>query len=127
MESPVRQETNVSEIEHASDRQRYMPRVDIYESEEAVTVLADLPGVSKENVTLTLEQGVLTLTGRMKDPEVAGAEERYGECGPGDFHRSFRFGPQVDEAKMEAAMEDGVLRLRIPKSDWARTRKIEVK
>lgn len=127
MEVPVRQESKTSEIEHASDRQRYVPRVDIYESEEAVTLVADLPGVAKENVTLTLEQGILTVTGRMSDPGFESADERYCECGSGDFHRSFRLGPQVDEAKMEAAMEDGVLRLRIPKSDWAKTRKIEVK
>lgn len=127
MEHPVRQESKVHEIEHASDRQRFLPRVDIYESEEAVTVVADLPGVPKENVTLTLEQGVLTLTGAMADAGFANAEERYCECGAGEFARSFRLGPQVDEGKMEAVMADGVLRLRVPKSDWAKTRKIEVK
>lgn len=127
MEVPVRQETQRSEIERASDKPWFTPRVDIYETDEAVTVVADLPGVPKDNVALTLEQGVLTLSARSRESEFEGAEGIACEYCAGDFYRSFRLGPQVDEKRMDASMKDGVLKVVIPKSDWAKTRKIEVK
>lgn len=127
MDVPVKQEAKRGEVEHASDKPVYVPGVDIYESEEAVTILADLPGVPKEGVNLTLEKGILTLWGNeeMNPPE--GSQARYLETRPGNFYRSFRLGPEVEEGKMEARMEDGVLHIRVPKSDFSKTRKIEVK
>jgi len=126
MEVPVRKTGN-TEIEHASDRPQYMPDVDIYETEEGVVVLADLPGATRESVNITVEQGILTIHAGTGIELPAGAELRYSEAGVGDFSRQFRLGADVDREKMEASFVDGVLKIAMPKSDWARTRKIEVK
>ena len=127
MDVPVKQKAEGAEVEPASDRPYFSPRVDIFDAEEGVTVLAEMPGVSKEDVVLTLDKGVLSLSGKVKSDLPDGSELRYGEFEFGDFHRSFRLGPEVEGSKMEASMEDGVLTLVIPKSDWAKTKKIEVK
>lgn len=126
MEVPVKKEEK-TEIEHASETPHYVPDVDIFESENGVVVLADVPGALKESVNITVDQGVLTLNARVKVELPENAELRYSEAGYGDFSRQFRLGADVDKDKMEASLIDGVLRISIPKSDWAKTRKIEVK
>jgi HSP20 family molecular chaperone IbpA len=126
MEVPVKKQES-SEIEHASDRAQYVPEVDIYESENGVVVLADLPGAVKESVNITVDQGVLSIHARSGVELPPCSELRYAETGFGDFSRQFRLGADVDRDKMEASLVDGVLKLFIPKSDWAKTRKIEVK
>ena len=127
MDVPVKKKAEPSDVEHASDRPYFVPGVDIYESEEAVTVLASLPGVPKDSVVVTVDEGVLSLTGKVRSDLADDAEGRYCECEVGDFFRSFRLGPGVDGARMEASMSDGILTLVVPKSDWAKTKKIEVK
>jgi len=127
MEVPVKKQAERGDVEQASDRPYYMPRVDIIESEDGLTVLAALPGVDKDNVSLTAEGGVLSVSGRVKSSLPENADARYVEAEEGDFHRSFRLGRDVDKEKMEASMQDGVLKLFLPKSQWARTKKIEVK
>jgi len=92
-----------------------------------VVVLADVPGALKDSVNITVDQGVLTLSARVKIDLPEHAELRYAEAGLGDFSRQFRLGADVDRDKMEASLIDGVLRISIPKTDWAKTRKIEVK
>jgi len=126
MEVPVKKEEK-NEIEYASETPHYIPEVDIFESENCVVVLADVPGALKESVNITVDQGVLTLNARVKVELPENAELRYSEAGYGDFSRQFRLGADVDRDKMEASLVDGVLRISIPKSDWAKTRKIEVK
>ncbi|MHC5039193.1 MAG: Hsp20/alpha crystallin family protein [Planctomycetota bacterium] len=127
MDVPVKKKSECAEVEHASDRPVYVPNVDIFDSEDGVVLVADLPGVPKEGVSLTLEQGVLTLSGKVKSDLPDGAEAVYREYEDGDFYRSFRLGQEIDGEKMEASVENGVLKLVIPRSDWAKTKKIEVK
>ena len=127
MELPIKKMADRGEIEPAEDKACYQPDVDIYRSEEGVVLLADLPGVDKESLDIHVEEGVLTLSGKVNSSAGDYGELKVGEFELGDFHRSFRLGPDVDQAKLEAKLEDGVLRLSIPKSDWAKTRKIEVK
>jgi len=126
MEVPVRMKEK-TEIEHASDKPQYVPDVDIYESEDGVVVLADIPGAVRESVNITVEQGILTISSRGGAELPESAELLYSETGFGDFSRQFRLGADVDRERMEATLVDGVLKISIPKSDWARTRKIEVK
>lgn len=103
----------------------YLPLVDIYETEEAMTVVADLPGVSKEDLDVDIREGVLTLTGLVNSPE-SRLEPVYTEYGIGGYTRKFTLGDSIDQTKIEAVLQDGVLTLTLPKSDRLRPRKISV-
>lgn len=127
MEVPVKKAADRAQVEPASEKESYLPGVDIFETEKNVVLLADLPGVKKEALSVTLDQGVLKIQGKTRVGLPENAEPRYREVEFGDFSRSFRLGPEVSGANMEALFEDGVLRLVFPKSDWASTKKIDVK
>ena len=102
------------------------PDVDIYETEEELVLVADVPGVAKDAVDLGLEEGVLEITAHGRaaggDGEPAHAEYR-----PAGFYRAFKLSEEIDAGKIAAALKDGVLTIRLPKSARAKPRKIEVK
>ena len=105
----------------------FTPAVDIFESEEEITLLADMPGVTSDGVTIDLHNDELKLTGEV---EPQGSEkETYllREYETGRFHRHFSLSDHIDQDKISASMKDGVLRLVLPKVEKAKPRKIEVK
>ena len=105
----------------------YIPAVDIYESEDALVLVADMPGVGSDNVSIDIRDNQLTLRGTIQlEP---GDKERLllQEYGVGDYFREFALGRTIDQAKIEAAMKDGVLTLTLPKADIVKPRKITVK
>lgn len=104
---------------------QYLPLVDIYETEDAMTVVADLPGVSKEDLDIDLKEGVLTISGLVREPE-ARFESVYSEYGIGGYTRRFTLGDSIDQSKIDAVLQDGVLTLTLPKSDRLRPRKVSV-
>jgi HSP20 family molecular chaperone IbpA len=124
-------DTTVNKTETTAERTRggqiYRPRVDILETPDELTLVADIPGVKSDCVDIDFEDGVLTVQGRV--------EPRYGEkanfllCeyGIGDFYRTFRVSEQVDVAGIHAECADGVLIVHLPKAAAARPRKIAVK
>jgi len=112
--------------ESTRDMPIYVPAVDIYESEDALTLLADMPGVGPENVTIDVRDNQLTLRGAIT-PEGAGERVLLQEYGVGDYYRQFTLGRAIDQSKIEAGMKDGVLTLRLPKADALKPRKIAVK
>ncbi len=105
----------------------FLPAVDIYESPEALTLLADLPGVDPSKVEVDLKEGVLTLSAEAA--REVGLKERIllSEYETGRFYRQFRLSEMIDQAKIEAKMKDGVLELVLPKIGPAKPKKIEVK
>lgn len=103
----------------------YSPTVDIYETEDAVTVLADLPGVDKEHLDINVEDRTLTITGLVKE-ETSGLNPLYSEYGVGGYSRHFRLGDTVDQARISASLNDGVLSLVLPKADTLKPRKVEI-
>jgi HSP20 family molecular chaperone IbpA len=114
-------------VERTHDRPIYAPRVDVIETEDALEILADMPGVTKESVEVTLEQRVLSIRGRA---DLALPEELaplYLEYRPGDYERAFTLSEAVDPAGIEARVKDGVLQLRLPKAGPAKRQRIEVK
>ena len=127
MEVPVKKTTDRREVEHTADSPSYVPNVDIYESEEGVVLLADLPAVKKDAIHITVEEGVLSLEARVNPDLGDDAVLRYREFEFGDFRRSFQLGAEVDADRLEAELDGGVLKIVIPTSDWAKTKKIEVK
>jgi HSP20 family molecular chaperone IbpA len=102
------------------------PPVDIYENGKSITLLADMPGVSPEHLEIDLNEGVLTITGRVAPARSAYEEVVLSEYRPATFQRKFTLSQSVDQAKIEARLENGVLHLELPKVEKAQPRKIRI-
>ena len=113
--------------ERTRDRPVYVPRVDIVETEDALEILADMPGVTRDSVEVTLEQRVLRIRGRAELPLPEGVAPLYLEYQPGDYERAFTLSDAVDPAGIEARVRGGVLHLRLPKAGPAKLQRIEVR
>ena len=121
-----KQEVEQGEAERTRDRKAFVPRVDIYEAGDEIVVVADMPGVNENTVEITLEKGVLSITGTVDPVPPEGYDLAYAEYEVGDFQRSFRLSDQIDQDKIAAHVKDGVLRLHLPKIGPAQARKIAV-
>jgi len=113
--------------ERTRDRPVYAPRVDIVETDDALEILADMPGVTRDGVEVTLEQRVLRLRGRAELPLPEGVAPLYLEYEPGDYERAFTLPEAVDPAGIEARVRNGVVHLRLPKAGPAKLQRIEVR
>ena len=120
---PAEQEGGERTREHAVFR----PRADIYETDNGLMLVADLPGVSPDGLDITLEKRVLTIYGRANDDAPEGYSPVYREYEVGDFERRFTLGGDFDADRIEADLRDGVLRLSIPRSPEAEAKRIEVR
>jgi HSP20 family protein len=105
----------------------YTPATDIFETSDSITVLADMPGVKPEDIRIDLRDDVLTLTGRASPPESHGESVVLREYQSGTFFRQFTLSETVDQAKIDAKLRDGVLRLELPKVERAKPRQITVR
>ncbi|BCA80751.1 Hsp20/alpha crystallin family protein [Desulfuromonas sp. AOP6] len=106
-----------------SARNYVAPAVDIMETDEGLTLLADMPGVSKENLHIGIEKGVLTIEGEV--PSAQG-EELYREFSLAAYYRQFQLPDEIDPDKARAEVKDGVLKLHLPKAEAAKPRRIEI-
>ncbi len=104
-----------------------IPPVDVVEDSSGITLYADLPGVSKDKLSLNVEAGTLTIEGDMGLATPEGMEATYAEVGLARFRRVFSLSKDLDTSKVSAELAQGVLRLRIPKAEHAQSRKIEVR
>ncbi len=104
----------------------FTPEVDIFENDRHITLLADMPGVAADDVNIDLRDGVLTLTGDIKPWEGSEESDVLVEFEIGKYYRRFNLSEAIDQAKIEAKLEDGVLRLILPKAEKALPRKITV-
>ncbi|MFW8637411.1 Hsp20/alpha crystallin family protein [Cribrihabitans pelagius] len=105
----------------------FTPAVDIFEKEDATVILADMPGVAPEDVDITLERQVLTLTGRVTRNAPEGYRRLSSEYREGGYSRVFTLSDAVDQDKINADFKNGVLRLELPRAAEAKPRKITVK
>lgn len=105
----------------------FAPAVDILETEKELVLLADIPGVKSSDLTIDLNDGVLTLSGDAQIPEKEGESDLFREYRTGAYFRQFTVSEIVDQAKIEAELKDGVLRLHLPKVEAVTPRKIAVK
>ncbi len=124
------QETGKQEIaetraERTRSRLAFVPRTDIYETNEAIVLVTDMPGVDQSTLDITLENDVLTINGYVEAAYPEGYGLAYGEYRVGDYERSFTLSNKVDRNKIEATVKDGVLRLYLPKAESS-MRKIAV-
>ncbi len=112
--------------ERTHERPAFVPRVDIYETETGLVVVADLPGVSPEGLEVTLEKRVLSIYGRVEDDAPEGYSQAYREYAVGDFERQFTLSGDFDINGIEANLKYGVLHLAIPRAPEAAAKRIKV-
>ncbi|MFO7785112.1 MAG: Hsp20/alpha crystallin family protein [Thermodesulfobacteriota bacterium] len=105
----------------------FTPAVDIFETDKALTLVADMPGVKTEDLSIDLHENILSFTGDVIAPEKEGELDVYREYRTGRYVREFTLGELIDQDKIDAELKDGVLRLTLPKVEEAKPRKITVK
>lgn len=126
-ELQVREKMEVdSPAEQTRDVPVFVPPVDIYESEAGITLLADMPGVTTEGLSVDLKENVLTIRGAAQSLE-GGRTVLYREYQVGDYYRQFTLSDVIDQGKIGARLKDGVLTLELPKAEKAKPRQIEIK
>ncbi len=117
----------IEKAERTRSGRVYMPLTDIVETEEDIWVYADMPGVDPKSAEVTLENSVLTIEGFVDAESRGNMRLVRGEYGIGDFHRTFALSDVIDRDKIEASIQDGVLKLRLPKAEPAKVKKIDVR
>ena len=126
-ELQVQQKRQVEDKEEATISTRaFLPNTDIYETEDALNVVMEMPGVEKSNVEVGIEDGVLKVYGRIDFSKYERLQPVYTEYNIGHYARSFRLSSKIDQTKIRAQMNDGVLSLVLPKVEEAKPRVISV-
>lgn len=105
----------------------FVPNTDIFENENEIVLTAEMPGVKKDNLTVELQEGVLSLEGKVDVSEYQDMTPLYGEYNIGSYSRRFNLGTEIDRSKIEAKMDKGVLTLTLPKHAETRPVSIEIK
>ena len=106
---------------------KFTPAVDIEETDEAIVLSADLPGVDEEDIDITVHQGVLVLAGKREDDRDEETDNSvYRERRHGSFFRQFRLGSKVNAEAIVAAYKNGVLTVTLPKKEEAKPKQIKV-
>lgn len=113
-----------SELSKKQESSYILPYIDIYEDQEALYINADMPGVSKEKLSIELKDEVLTIEGKVTKSDLKPLIQEYNV---GDYYRSFTLTEEIDRENISAKMENGVLMLKLPKVEKVKARKIDIK
>lgn len=105
----------------------YVPCTDVHETEDALVIAMEMPGVAREGVEVTLEKDLLEVTGQVDFSGYEGLESLYTEYRAGHFARRFSLSSTIDRRGISARVDDGVLHLRLPKTREATPTRIEVR
>jgi HSP20 family protein len=108
------------------ERDYVSPEVNIFETKDGYALEAEMPGVNKSGLSISLEGNVLTLIGHRNDGVVPNAQPLYRESRPYDFRRVFELDPVIDTSKISAKMDQGILTLTLPKAERVKPRTITV-
>jgi HSP20 family protein len=125
MKATLQKETRSATPERAQTVQYVVPDVNIYETKDGYELEAEMPGVNKDGLEITLEGNEITITGRRVNDVVAG-ETLFRERHGADYRRVFDLDPAIDTTRISARMNQGVLFLSLPKSEAVKPRKIVV-
>jgi HSP20 family protein len=125
--SPLVRKGEQQELGDARERRLYSPRADILETEDEFFVIADLPGVDENSVTVNLEKNILTITAHPVVEVPNGYTLTYREYIPGDYERRFVLSDAIERDKIEANVKNGVLHLHLRKVSHAQPRRITVR
>jgi HSP20 family protein len=116
---------DLSAREESRLREGYLkPAVDIFETEDGLTLVADLPGVSQEQLEVDIVQGVLTLRGKAEGAMTG--DDLYREFTRASYYRQFQIPNEIEIGRVAAELKDGVLTLQLPKAEAAKPRRIEI-
>ena len=116
----------VSKEEKTVPGRYYIPYTDIHETDEALTVVMEMPGVEKANINVSLENDVLKVDGKIDFAKYEGMEPVYTEYNVGHYTRSFTLSNKIEQGRISAGLEDGVLTLTLPKTKEAQSRRISI-
>lgn len=123
-----REANEAGTVERTRNVPTFVPDVDIYEDDDMLFLEADMPGVNEKNLDITIENGVLEIHGAVSNQHAPVEQDLlYHEYHVGNYERSFRVNEEVDMEKVEALIKDGVLTLKLPKSEKAKPVKITPK
>ena len=115
------------ETERIRERRVFLPRTDIYETQDGLELVMDVPGVDEKSVEITLEKNILTINAYPTFARPADHVLAYAEYSEGDYQRSFALSDEIDRTKIEAKVKNGVLYLHLAKAGEAKPHKISVK
>jgi HSP20 family molecular chaperone IbpA len=104
----------------------FVPTTDIFETDQALSLVVEMPGVNKGNVDVRVEEGVLTIQGELDFSQYEGMQPVYTEYNIGHYRRSFTLSNKIDQSRIGAEIKDGVLTLTLPKAEEAKPRRITV-
>ena len=104
----------------------FLPITDIFETEQALSVILEMPGVDKDNVDISVENDTLTIQGRIDYSKYEGLQPVYTEYNIGHYVRTFQISSKIEQGKISAELKDGVMTLVLPKAEKAKPRKIKV-
>ncbi len=122
-----KKEAATPEVLEKREKVTLVPPVDIYEDEDGIVLLADMPGVKKEDLEIEVDKDVLTISGEISTGVDPLAKGLYQEFAGKEYKRVFTLGPDVDSSRIEAKISRGMLKLILPKIEEVKPRKIEVK
>ena len=105
----------VEKVEQAESRTTYMPRVDVVDSEKETLLVLDMPGVALENIDITVDKNILSVSGKQESASFPEHGLVYSEYGVGDYKRTFTLSRDIDRDGIAASLKDGVLTVKIPK------------
>lgn len=126
-EKDLQKTENTAAAERIRNVKTFVPRVDIYETKEAIFLIADMPGVDEKTVDIELEKNILTITGRVEDGISRDYNLIFSEYEVGDYERSFTLSDEIDRDKINATVKQGVLLLELPKAEKVKPKKIAIK
>jgi HSP20 family protein len=116
----------ISKEEKTTPGRYYVPYADIYETDEALSVVMEMPGVEKKELNVALENDVLRVDGRIDFSKYEGMEPVYTEYNVGHYTRSFTLSSKIDQEHISAQLDDGVLTLTLPKAKEVQPRRITI-
>jgi HSP20 family molecular chaperone IbpA len=126
-ELQVQQKREVEKKQESTVPSRaFLPVTDIFETDRALTVILEMPGVERENVDVSVENDILTIEGRIDYSKYEGLQPVYTEYNIGHYVRSFQISSKTEQGEISAELKDGVMTLVLPKAEKAKPRKINV-
>jgi HSP20 family molecular chaperone IbpA len=126
-ELQVREKRELDKKQELTEPARtFVPTTDIFETESALTIVLEMPGVGKDNVDISIEDNILTVQGRLDFAKYEGLQPVYTEYNIGHYRRRFSLSNKIDQDRISADMTDGVLTLVVPKAEEAKPKRISI-
>jgi HSP20 family molecular chaperone IbpA len=126
-ELQVQQKREVDKTHESTvSARRFLPVTDIFETDQALTVILEMPAVDRDKVDIHVENNVLTIEGRVDFTKYQGLQPLYTEYNVGDYARSFQLSSTINQERITADLKDGVVTPVLPKAEKAKPRKIKV-